>query len=206
MREEIDGDFAWMHRLDREAFRVHYAMAAQLGEDERKELEDRYRFHLAAQDVHLTLTGWRGHAQNVLNGIAGQRQVAQAQFQEAVGALRGAREALRAQLEAADALRLPPLTNMKAGGRLGTFLLDKDVVRDLPEGTTSLDGAWIGGLFNQYGEVLDRLARVLFKSLGGVLAVQERVAGRWAARHRGEAADAAAHAGDGTTGPYGEPT
>lgn len=181
VREEIDQDFVWMHGLDKEVLWLHLAMAGQLGGAERQELEDRYRFHLAAQEVHQQLSGWRGHVQQVLNGVAGQRQVEQQQFQELLGAIRGAREALRERLAAAEGLRLPPLTNVEAGGRLGAFLLTKPVIEDLPGGTSNLDGGYVGRLFGQYGEVLDRAARVLFKSLGGILALQERLADRWAA-------------------------
>ncbi|MBX9623354.1 MAG: M48 family metalloprotease, partial [Gemmataceae bacterium] len=203
VREEIDKDFEWMHHHDRRAVRAHRAMAGQLGEADRRELDDRYRFHLAAQDVHGKLAGWRNHANEVLGAIAGQRQVESNQFQEALGALRGAREALREQLEAADGLALPELTNMPAGSRLGDYLLPGELVRNLPASATSLDGKWIGELFNQYGEVLDRLARVLFKSLGAILALQERVAARWtAARDPAVATTPAADAG----GPESPPT
>ena len=86
---ELDKDFEWMHALDREVFRVHYAMAVQLGDDVRSELETRYRFHLAVQDMHSLLNANMRAVQGTLSALAGQRQVEQGQFQQALGVLRG---------------------------------------------------------------------------------------------------------------------
>jgi hypothetical protein len=43
----------------------------------------------------------------------------------------------------------------------------------------SLDGRWIGQFLEQLGEVIDKAKRVHFKSLGGILALQEKVAKVW---------------------------
>ena len=176
---ELDKDFEWMHALDRETFRVHYAMASQLGDMERTELEDRYRFHLAVQDIHGLVSGHMRNIQAMLNALSGQRQIESGQFQQALGALRGAHETLRAQLEAARGLYLPPLTNMTAGEPLGPFLLSEPLIKNLSAGTQTLDGVWINQLMSQMGEVLDKLARILFKSLGAILTLQEKIAARW---------------------------
>jgi Zn-dependent protease with chaperone function len=177
---ELDKDYEWMHALDREVFRVHYTMAAQLGDADATELEGWYRFHLAVQDLHSLLVAHSRNVQNTLNALGGQRQVSQDDFQNALGALRQAHTALRDQLEKADELRLPPLKNMTAGDPLGPFLLSEKLVKNLHPDTQTLDGAWIGQLMNQMGEVIDKSARILFKSLGGLLALQERIAERWA--------------------------
>jgi Zn-dependent protease with chaperone function len=181
VEQELDKDFEWMHALDRNAFRVHYAMASQLGEAERTELEDWYKFHLAVQGVHMTLAAYSRSVQQTLAAISGQRQLSQSDFRHALGVMREAVEALRSQLEGAHTLRLPPLRNMTAGEPLGPFLLSPPVMRNIGPDAQSLDGQWINQYMNQNGEVMDKLARVLFKSLGGLLALQERIAERWAA-------------------------
>ena len=178
---ELDNDFEWMHGLDRQAFQVHHAMAVQLGDAERAELEERYRFHLAVQDIHGQLVAYSRHVQTTLGELAGQRQVEQGQFQNALGALRGAHDALRTQLDVARGLLLPPLKNMTAGEPLGPFLLSEMLVRNLNADTQSLDGVWINRLMAQMGEVIDKTARILFKSLGGILTLQEGFAERWIA-------------------------
>lgn len=98
-----------------------------------------------------------------------------------LAALRQAHEALRIQLGRADGLLLPPLTNMTAGAPLRPFLLADPLLDNLPGYTSSLNGAWVQRLMGQTGEAIEKAARVLFKSTGGLLALQERTAERWAA-------------------------
>lgn len=178
---EIDRDFEFMHALDRQIFRIHYAMAAQLGDAEAKELESWYVFHLAVQGLHSLLTAHIRHVQTTLSSLGNSRQVSQDAFQNALGAVLGAHDTLQKQLAIAQELLLPPLKNMNAGSALGPFLLSERLVPALHPETTSLDGAYIGRLMNQIGEVIDKSARILFKSLGGLLALQEQIAERWLA-------------------------
>jgi Zn-dependent protease with chaperone function len=181
VQEELDEDYKWMHALDRDVFRVHYAMAVQLAEADRAMLEDRYRFHLELQNVHLNLRAHNNHVNQILAGIAGQRQVNQAQFQEALGALRQAHVSLDEQLGAADEIKMPALTNIEAGSSLGALLLSGKLVKNLRSDSTSLPGDWINQFMTQLDEVMGRTARMLFKSLGGLLAHEESIAARWAA-------------------------
>ena len=181
MEGETNKYFEAVHALDREVFRVHHAMAVQLGEADAAELEKWYRFHLSVQELHSNLAGWARYVQDTMSGLAGRRQVPEQEFQSAIAILRQAHETLRQQLTDAHAIRLPPLSNMTAGGPLGPFLLADPLMTNLPQYTTSLDGGWVQQLLNQYGEVIDKAARVLFKSTGGLLALQERIAERWAA-------------------------
>jgi hypothetical protein len=167
--------------LDREVFRLHYAMAHHLGEAERNELESWYRFHLAVQDLHASLVAHSQHVQNILSGLSGKREVSQDEFRNTLSALREAHNMLREHLDAAHGLYLPPLRNMKAGEPLGPFLLTEPLIPNLSYSTQTLGGEWIGQFMNQMGEVIERAARILFKSLGGLLALQERIAERWAA-------------------------
>ncbi len=180
VESEIDKDFEWMHALDRQSFRTHYAMATHLGEADRAALEEWYRFHITAQSIHSILAAQSREVQATLASLAGQRQLQQADFQHALGVLRKAVNTLAEMLDAAHSLRLPALKNMTAGDSLGPFLLTSPVIKNLPADTQTLDGAWINHFMNQVNEVLDKLARVLFKSLGGLLALQERIAEHWA--------------------------
>jgi hypothetical protein len=82
-------------------------------------------------------------------------------------------------------LKLPPLTNMNAGAPLGPYLFNRAVVKDLPPAVSTLDGQWIGELMSQVGEATGKAARILFKSLGGILALQDNVAADWHARRAG---------------------
>jgi len=109
-----------MHLHDRTAFRVHYAMARQLGGERAAELEERYKFHFAVQAIHQTLVGWSNQVNETLAALQGARQVGQEQFQHTVAVLRKYREILAEQVSAADQLKLPALTNMNAAIKSAT--------------------------------------------------------------------------------------
>ena len=176
---EIDNDFANMHSLDRLVFRVHYAMAQQLGDPERDELLKRYRFHMVVQEMHSTLRSQCRNLEAILSNLSGQKEVTQDDFQFALNAFREAHAVLNDSLHQADDTTVPTLTNVKANERLGNLLLKEDIIRNLNSETKTLNGQWIGKFMGQLQEVIEKSARVLFKSLGGLLALQERIAEQW---------------------------
>jgi hypothetical protein len=160
---------------------VYYAMAVQLGETERAELEERYHFHLTLQEMHMTLVAHSRHIDAILAGLSGQREISQDEFQAALGALRDAHHVLQDSLNMANKLAMPALTNVPAGQPLRNFLRTDQLIRNLHSDTKTLDGEWIGKFMGQLREVIEKGARTLFKSMGGLLALQERIAERWQA-------------------------
>src|SRR5262249_49968625 len=106
-------------------------------------------------------------------------------------ACRDAQKSLKKVLGTADDLPLPDLANMKKGKPLGHFLLDKRLVHALDSDEGTLRGEWINKLMNQIGEVQEKLRRIHFKSLGGLLlwraGIDARGGGRRAARPGGGA-------------------
>jgi Zn-dependent protease with chaperone function len=180
---ELQRDFQQMARLDREVFWVHYLMAEQLSPDEADDLERWYRFHLDLQGLHALLAAHRRQIQDTLAGLGAERYLSNEQFQKALAVFRSAHEALYNALQAAHFLALPPLKNMEAGSSLGAFLLSQPLLPGLDAHAQTLDGAWINLFLSQLGEVLDKSARILSKSLGGLLAKQEDLAARWQAAY-----------------------
>ena len=183
VQKELDQDFAWMSELDRQAFLVHAQMVSALGPGERHELLQRYRFHLAVQEIHRQLGAHQQQVQDMLGQLAGKRQVSSQEFQNSLHVLRDAHGALAHYLNEAKSLSLPALKNFTAGQPLGPFLLSRPLAPALSGHVQTLDGAWIGALLGQYAEVLDKARRILFKSTGGILALQESIAARWQAAH-----------------------
>src|SRR5262249_3051041 len=94
-------------------------------------------------------------------------------------ACRDAQKALKKVLTTADDLPLPDLANMKKGKPVGHFLLDKKLVHALDSDENTLRGEWITKLMNQIGEVQEKRRRIHFKSLGGILILQDRIYRRW---------------------------
>ena len=177
VRDELQADSEWMNNLDRQVFLAHFAMARQLGDGVLRELEDRYRFHLAVQEIHRVLTAHNNQVNGMLAQIAGQRQLQQDQYNGCVSVLRLAHNALVEKLAQAATLQIPLMKNMEPGQLLGPFLLNRSVGSP-PDG---LEGAWIRLFLETQAEVIDKSQRIHFKSLGGILSLQEEIARRWSA-------------------------
>jgi hypothetical protein len=64
---------------------------------------------------------------------------------------------------------------MTAGEPLRRFLLEKPLVYELRKGERSLEGKWINKFLGQLAEVREKLRRIHFKSLGGILSLQEKI-------------------------------
>jgi Zn-dependent protease with chaperone function len=177
VRGELQADSEWMNSLDRQVFLVHFEMARQLGESVLREMRERYRFHLAVQEIHRVLTAHNNQVNGMLSQIAGQRQLPQDQYNGCVSVLRLSYNALVEKLAQAAKLQIPPMKNMAPGQLLGPFLLNRSVGSP-PD---ALEGAWIRGFLETQAEVIDKSQRIHFKSLGGILSLQEEIARRWAA-------------------------
>jgi Zn-dependent protease with chaperone function len=179
VRQEIDQDYDWMARWDRQVFVVHHTMARQLGGETQRELEERYRFQLVVQEIHGQLLAHHEQVQATLGQLAGKRELTQEEYHGALAVLRQAYEVLCQLLKAADQLRLPALKNVTPGEPLGPFLMSRPLIPRLPSDQNTLDGEWISQFMQQLGEALDRAQRLHFKSLGGILALQEKLVEQW---------------------------
>jgi hypothetical protein len=184
IRNELDEDYGWMAKLDRRVFVIHYNMAQQIGEEAKREMEERYYFHLTVQAIHEQLSAHNQQIQVTLQQLSGKRQLSQAEYYGALHELRTAHDTLRQALAAADQLRLPALKHVTPGECLGPLLLSRHLIHQLSDASNTLDSVWIGRFLEQLGEVLAKTARIHFKSLGGILAVQEKIAEQWSALPR----------------------
>ena len=171
-----------MHTRDPRVFLVHYAMAAQVKPADQRDLEERYRLHLTFQRMHVKLVGNARYVEAVLSSITGRQELAQDDFRQALDCAGEAHDTLSKTLWNAGKLELPALSNVEDGTLLKTLLRMKPLIRGLHQDETMLNGAWIGKFMGQLHEVIEKLARVLFKSLGGILALQERTVQAWLAK------------------------
>jgi hypothetical protein len=173
-----------MVQLDRRDFVIHYTMARRIGEEAKREMEERYYFHLTVQAIHSQLSAHNQQIQATLQQLSGKRELSQAEYYGALNEFRTAHDTLSQALEAADQLRLPALKNVTPGEVLTPLLLNRPLVHQLSDASNTLDGVWIGRFLEQRGEVLAKTARIHFKSLGGILAFQEKLAEQWSALAR----------------------
>src|SRR5262249_59588281 len=73
----------------------------------------------------------------------------------------------------------PAFRNMRTGEPLAHFLDAKPVIHDLFGTEQIMSGKWISHILERHNEILDKLRRILFKSLGSLLCFQERVGENW---------------------------
>jgi Zn-dependent protease with chaperone function len=173
---ELEEDQRWLVNLDRKVFLIHYQMAQHAGQQaSAQELAERYRFHLSVQQLLRDLIQQENTVGAALQFLSGKRQLQPEHFREALAIFRKARNVLADSLSAARDLPLPALKNMNAGEPLRAFLLEKRLVYELQAGEQRLEGEWINKFLQQQGEVLDKLRRIHFKSLGGILSLQEKI-------------------------------
>ncbi|HVK15178.1 MAG TPA: M48 family metalloprotease [Gemmataceae bacterium] len=178
--EEADRDF---QRLDRDVLLAHRAIAGHLdatGERE-AELLRRYKFHTDLQGLMRGMMGEQARLQSIVTFLSGQTQLSNEDFEEVRRLLREIRDSLTNNLEDTKRFVTPELANVPAGSSLHSVIVDRGDVRIGPMGD-SISGEWIGRLGTRLDGVLTRIKRLHFKSLGGLLAYQERLTKEWAAR------------------------
>lgn len=192
VEKELDQDYESLSGQDRKSLLVHCEMARQVDKALQSERVERYRFHVAIQNIHAMLGHYFSQAQEVTQALAGNRNLSQEDFAAVRGVLQQLHSALSESLHEAGQLTLPQFKNFSITETLPRFLLNRPLTSPLSDNVGSLDGKWIGGLFEQVGEVIERVKRLHFKSLGGILALQEQIAERWIAAQQTASVESAA--------------
>ncbi len=182
LEAEIKADHAHLAALDRRIFLVYMAMARQLDEAVAQELEQRYRFHLGVQEMISALSRCEAQVNEAFQLMAAKRDPNPQIVQAAVIVVRDSQRVLEQQLHAATHLKMPALKNLRAGEPLAYFLDAKPVVSGLIGTEQIVQGTWVKEMLQRQAEVIDKLRRILFKSLGSLLCFQERVGEHYKAR------------------------
>src|SRR5882724_11700908 len=175
--EELAQDRQWLADLDRRVFMTHFQMALHLDCALAEELCGRYRFHIELQKIWKELRNQDapvGSAVAYLQNLKAHRLDERA-FPQALPIFRAAHHALRDALRAAEDMPMPALKNMPAGQPLRQFLLEKKLVDSIGKHDQAISGPWIKDLLSQVREVQKKVDRIHFKSLGSILALQERI-------------------------------
>lgn len=175
LQKEIEKDQQTKADLDRRVFLAYHRLARELEPGVGADLLERYRFHISIQGFHRAVVQAVNEAQYALNYAGGRGELSPQEFADLRHCLQRSAQTLRDTLASADRLRIPTLRNMPTRTRLGPFLLNKEPMLVLGDEANSIPPVWINDLFVQTGEVLDKLRRLLFKSLGGILTLQEQI-------------------------------
>lgn len=183
LEKELSADHDYLAGIDRRIFLVYMGMSGQIDGKTSQDLEHRYRFHLAVQEMIISLTYWNRQIQDAFAVANSTRDASPESIQAVAVALREAQDAMGRHITLASTLRLPAFRNMQAGHPLSFFLDAKPVIHDLFGTEQFMNGTWINQILARHSEVIDKLRRILFKSLGSLLCFQERVGEQWKARY-----------------------
>jgi Zn-dependent protease with chaperone function len=178
VEKELKNDNKWLGELDKQVFLTHFQMALQISQEVAEDLFKRYRFHMELQNVWWDLTNSDGAIDEALYILRSAQagSLPADQFREALGLFRDAYKLLKESLKVTEELILPPLKNLQAGQPVRDFLLEKKLVEGLSKYDNSISGKWLDKFFRQLEEVKKKINRIHFKSLGGILALQEKTA------------------------------
>lgn len=180
-----DENWEWFKSFDRRVYILHVQMAQQVAPELKDELIERYRFQLEVQrlyqesrkayneaDWHLS---WHARLQQQLGpeGMPGHV------ITEVLRALRESWKALKNIIKTAREINLPAMKNFEEGENLADFILEGKMVPEPP--LSYAKGAWINKLMQQLQGVRQKCFRLHFKSVGGILRMQEEIAAKWKA-------------------------
>ncbi len=181
---ELDKDKQWLGRTDRRVFMIYFQMAFHSDRTVATDLFRRYEFHLRLQDIWCELEKLNPLLQAAIEFLNAQHfgNVPAPQFRELLQILREVRAKMQAILASADRLTLPALKNLPPGESLRPLLLEKKLLAALSKSERHIRERWLIRLLNQFNEMKAKTGRVHFKSLAGILALQERIGDEYVRR------------------------
>lgn len=113
--------------------------------------------------------------------MSNQQQLNEADFSAVRDGLGEIHRALIDNLKDAKRFTTPALINVPAGSSLFDIVVDRgDRHLERLEGNR-ISGEWIGKLIARLDGVLNRVKRLHYKSLGSMLALQEKLSVEWSA-------------------------
>lgn len=192
-----DKVWEWFQSFDRRVYLVHVQMGQFVNREWADELVERYRFQMEIQRLYLEARYHQGKAYAFATFLFNlpQDEVHPDLMADVMQVLREAWRALKNILKDAREINLPAMRNFEEGERLADFILEEKMVPELP--LTYVKGKWVGKLLDQLETVKNRCFRLHWKSVGGILALQEKIAAAWEQRNApieaavvGESADA----------------
>ncbi|MDY3551595.1 M48 family metallopeptidase [Gemmata sp. JC717] len=179
-----DENWEWFKSFDRRVYLLHVQMAAQVAPELKDELVERYRFQLEVQRLYMESRHAYDEAERhlaVLSHLQQQHgdQVSSEFVGEVLRVLRASWKSLRNIIRDAKELNLPAMKNFEEGENLADFILEGKMVPEPP--LSYVKGTWIAKLKQQLQSARSKCFRLHFKSVGGILRMQEEIAAKWKA-------------------------
>ncbi len=181
----------WFKSFDRRVYLLHVQMGARVDPALKDELVERYRFQLEVQRFYFTARDAHSKAdryfRTLIAAAQGRIKVNPDFFGEFMQALRESWKDLKFIIRDARDINLPAMKNFEEGDNLAAFILVGKMVPEPP--LSYFKGVWLEKLMTQLEGVQQKCARLHFKSLGGILRIQETIATQWQAQREPVAAE-----------------
>jgi Zn-dependent protease with chaperone function len=191
IKEKQDENWEWFKSFDRRVYLLHVQMAVQVDKELREELVERYRFQLEVQRLYQESRAAFNKADAYLGAYAaaarGEIQVGPDFAGEVIQVLRESWKALKNIIKDARDITLPTMKNFEENENLAEFILEGKMVPEPP--LSYVKGVWIDKLMTQLQGVRQKCFRLHFKSVGGILKLQEDIATKWKALREPVAAE-----------------
>jgi len=170
LHEELDKEWNWYVDFDKKVLAMHLRMTKEKGmKKEEIELLDRYEFQLKLQDFRQRVHGVQEELGEFVQEVS-DRELTEDDVYKLKKQLGEMRRTFLSVLDEAAITEMPIFNNMKEMSELNTFLLPEEPVRK-----AEFSGDWINEFSPQLDTVASRLVRLHFKSIGNILALQERI-------------------------------
>ncbi len=179
VEKELDADFAWLKEFDRKVFFTYFQLGNQQSQDIAEDLFIRYRFHARMQKIWQLLQDQQFTLNTALNFLQSNRsgRMAENHFRSVLSMLRESHAGLKEALRQAEDLTFPSLKNVPAGKLVRGFLLEGKLIRGLSDYETNITNEWLNKFLTQLNRVKKKVDRIHYKSLGAILALQEKIGG-----------------------------
>lgn len=163
--------------FDEESLCVHLLIAKALSEQQYAELLDRYDMHYKIQAYLRSIINQLQTAEDIINRIM------QSEFEHGGSLytifnreLSSSRVEFIQFIQNADSLKLPPLSHMEDVQAVGAYLHPDPRLDDVGD---KINEQFVNGLMSRMHTAHSRLGRLHFKSLGGILNLQESLVEEW---------------------------
>jgi hypothetical protein len=171
--DEDDKEGKWYETFDRKVLLIHYLMAKAVNEEIKAQLLMRYGFHYQLQESFVRARGIQARVNEVLQQLAETTELEEDTAREFTTIFSDCREKMAEILEKANEMSIPTLRNMEKVKSLKHFLMENPLA-------TITAGEWdsvkIETFIGQMETIIDRMRRLHFKSLAGILELQEQIA------------------------------
>lgn len=177
--KKLEENWEWFKSFDRRAYLLHVQMAAAVNKDWKRELIERYQFQREVQRLYEESQSAQQDAfvhTKVLFDMA-PNEVPPDFLSEVMQVLRTSWRTLKKILQDAKEINLPAMKNFEEGENLASFILPEKMVPEPP--LSYVKGTWCMKLVDQLDSVRSKCFRLHFKSVGGILALQEKIATAW---------------------------